>query len=161
MKNLLIITMLLGVGYSECNESNWQEYYPDMQFCNLSGADLEGANLSSANLSVANLQWANLMAANLDGANLTGAVLSEANLEGACVEGALGFTQTDYDGTPILEGCAGTGGNCSFEDTDADGYDDVSYEVGYEDGAESGDLNLDGTDNIQDLVILVGNILNP
>ena len=28
MKNLLLITMLLGVGYSQCNESNWQEYYP-------------------------------------------------------------------------------------------------------------------------------------
>ena len=30
MKNLLLITMLLGVGYSQCNETNWQTYYPDM-----------------------------------------------------------------------------------------------------------------------------------
>ena len=28
-------------------------------------------------------------------------------------------------------------------------------------GAESGDLNLDGADNVQDVVILVNNILNP
>ena len=37
MKNLLFITMLLGVGYSQCNESNWEEYYPDMAYCDLEG----------------------------------------------------------------------------------------------------------------------------
>ena len=42
-----------------------------------------------------------------------------------------------------------------------DNYDDVSYEAGYETGAESGDLNLDGIDNVLDVVILVNNILNP
>ena len=38
-----------------------------------------------------------------------------------------------------------------------DGYDDVSYEA----GAISGDLNLDGGNNILDVVVLVDNILNP
>jgi len=97
--------------------------------------------------------------------------------------------------------------NCSYEDTDEDGYDDVSYEAGannadpcygvvcdddpemicicgectYEDeqgdtgggedcsygdecfetGATSGDLNLDGVDNVLDVVTLVNQILNP
>ena len=39
MKILLIITMLLGVGYSQCNESNWMEYYPNMAGCQLEGAN--------------------------------------------------------------------------------------------------------------------------
>jgi hypothetical protein len=31
--------MLLGVqiGYNQCNESNWQEYYPNMQGCDIVG----------------------------------------------------------------------------------------------------------------------------
>ncbi len=44
------MTLLLSVGYSQCNESNWQEYYPEMQSCDLSGAYLSGANLSGTNL---------------------------------------------------------------------------------------------------------------
>jgi hypothetical protein len=44
-----------------------------------------------------------------------------------------------------------------YTDTDEDGYDDASYDA----GAESGDLNLDGVDNVLDVVILVDNILNP
>ncbi|RMZ48857.1 hypothetical protein EB821_05355 [Candidatus Marinimicrobia bacterium PRS2] len=40
VKSCLIITMLLGTGYSQCNESNWQDYYPNMAGCQLSGADL-------------------------------------------------------------------------------------------------------------------------
>ena len=58
MKNILFITMLLGVGYSQdcdpeadvgyncdCNEYTWQEYYPDMEGCYLVGANLYGADL--------------------------------------------------------------------------------------------------------------------
>ena len=134
MKNLLLnltfTTLLLSVAYSQCNESNWEEYYPEMQGCNLAGADLSYAYLSYADL-------------------------DEADLSGACLEGAIGFTQTNYIGTPILEGCAGTSGDCSYEDTDEDGHDDFSYEA----GATSGDLNLDGTDDILDVVLLINNIL--
>ena len=53
IKSCLIITMLLGVqiGYSQCNESNQEEYYLEMEGCDLEGADLSGANLPGANLS--------------------------------------------------------------------------------------------------------------
>ena len=163
MKNLLFSMILVGAGYSQCNESNWQEYYPEMPECDLSNADLsgaylEGADLNYANLSNAYLNYANLSGANLSGANLEGADLSNAdlnyanlsgayldanlsgaNLSGACLEGAIGFTQNSYVGTPILEGCASGDGDCSFEDTDEDGYDDVSYSA----GAASIDIGLD------------------
>ena len=51
VKSCLIITLLLGVRYSQCNESNWEEYYPEMEECDIEGADLSGANLAGANLS--------------------------------------------------------------------------------------------------------------
>jgi len=172
--NLTFTTLLLSVAYSQCDESNWESYYPDMQGCDLSEADLAGANLYGANLSGAILTWANLEGvylagaylsganlyeATLYGANLTWADLAGAYLEGACLEGAIGFTQTNYFGTPILEGCAFGGGDCSFEDTDADGYDDVSFEEGYILGSTSGDMNLDGEVNIVDIVIHVNLVL--
>ena len=137
------------MAYSQCDESNWESYYPDMEGCNLSWANLEGANLTGADLDEANLSYAYL-----SGANLTGA-----DFEGACLEGAIGFTQTNYLGTPILEGCASGGGDCSFEDIDEDGYDDVSFEEGYISGSTTGDMNLDGEVNIIDIVIHVNLVL--
>ena len=119
MKKILLqltfTAILLSVAYSQCNESNWGVYYPYMEGCDLYGADLTYANLYEANL-------------------------SGADLGGACLEGAIGFTQTNYDGIPILEGCASGGGDCSFEDTDEDGYDDASFAA----GAASVDANNDG-----------------
>ena len=117
IKSCLLITMLLGVGYSQCNESNWEEYYPNMSGSHLVGADLEGVLCWGGAFFV----WAALDGTIFDGANLTYA----------------------------------------YFDENEDEYDDVSYEVGNVDGAESGDLNLDGTDNVLDVVILVDNILNP
>ena len=184
--NLSVMTLLLSVGYGQCNESNWEEYYPNMQSCDLSGhtfpgANFSGVNLTEANLSNMNLSWAqldnanlsladltgsllhyaNLSGANLSGANLSGADLSGAelylaNLSGACLEGSIGFTQTSYDGTPILEGCASGdgGGDCSFEDTDEDGYDDTSFAA----GVASVDANNDGlVDAFPTLSIINGN----
>ena len=138
VKSCLIITMLLGIGYSQdcepdaivgwncdCNEDTWQEYYPNMEGCYLYGAYLVGANLTETNLG-----WADLSGANL--CNLTG--------------------------SPSEDVCEQPDG---ITDNNGDGYDDVSYEVGYETGATSGDLNLDETTNILDIVLLVNNILNP
>ena len=62
VKGCLIITMLLGVGYSQdcdpdvyncdCNEDTWQEYYDSegMEGCYLYGAILTGANFRWATL---------------------------------------------------------------------------------------------------------------
>ena len=182
MKNILFITMLLGFGYSQCNESNWQEYYPNMEGCdleganlymeNLSGADLTEANLMQADLRGADLSNANLLGANLLGANLLQADLSNANLLGAWLGGAYlyqanfsnaNLTDTNcwasfFVGT-ILENTIFDGADLTYAifDENEDTYDDVSYEA----GSESGDLNLDGSNNVLDVVLLVENILNP
>ena len=137
MKKVLFI-ILMGMLYSQCDESNWQDYYPDMQGC-----DLEGAYLSDANLEGANLYLGSLYGATLSGANLQGADLSCVNLS----DSYLYNTELSYT---IWDECGITDGN-------GDCYDDVSYEA----GAESGDLNLDGVDNVLDVVILVDNILTP
>jgi uncharacterized protein YjbI with pentapeptide repeats len=180
VKNILIITMLLGIGYSQCNESNWQEYYPNMAGCDLIGADLEGANLTGADLSGAALVYANLEDANLYGADIYQADLEGANLQGAVLTGAdLYRANLEYANLeePYLIGAdlyganlcnlAGSGsswdgyGGCEqpdgITDNNEDGYDDVSYDA----GATSGDISLDGVHNIIDIVMAVDMLLNP
>ena len=172
VKSCLIINMLLGIGYSQdcepdaivgwncdCNEDTWQAYYPNMEGCYLYGAYLVGANLtetnlgwadlSGANLEGANISWADLTNANLWWANLIGADLSGANLFQANLSGA---NLCNLAGSPSFDVCEE-----SVTDNNGDGYDDVSYDA----GAESGDLNLDGGNDILDIVALVNIILNP
>ena len=48
--------------------------------------------------------------------------------------------------------------NCSYEDTDADGYDDVSYDAGVE-SVVVGDVNGDETYNVMEIVILANCVL--
>ena len=69
MRYLIVITVLLGIGYSQCNESNWEDYY-NSEGHNMEGCDLYDANLPNANLIDANLTGANLYDANLSGAAL-------------------------------------------------------------------------------------------
>ena len=181
MKNILFITMLLGAGYSECNESNWEEYYPDMQGCNLSGADLMLANLSDANLSDANLSEAYLSYASLFNANLTYAYLYEAGLSWAYLyEADLSWANLSYAylyGADLSEAnlsCANLSyaylseanldntiwDECGITDDNADGYDDESYDAGFDIGAMSGDANLDGTLDVLDIVTFIEMIMN-
>ena len=174
MKNLLIITMLLGIGYSQCNESNWQDYYPDMQYCDLSYAILFYANLSNANLSGADLRYANLSYANLSCANLSGANLSNTDLYNTTWD-ECGITDEDGDGYDDVSYEAGANSvipedGIGQSDVDAayvEGYEagagsvdtDAYFDDGYVAGVSSGDHNLDGNLDILDVVYFVQQIL--
>ena len=59
-----------------CNESNWQEYYPNMAECDLAGANLAGANLSNADLTGTWCMGALFVGATLDGTIFDGADLT-------------------------------------------------------------------------------------
>ena len=61
MKKIILMVILTGAVYSQCDVSNWQEYY------NSAGIDMTGCNLIGANLEEVDLSWA----------NLTGAILEE------------------------------------------------------------------------------------
>ena len=145
VKNCLIITLSLGIGYSQCNESNWQEYYFS-EGHNMEGCNLEGADLSGAFLQWATLDFANLEGANLQNADLSGVYLRQANLLGANLLGAnLSNTNLcNLTASPNGDECEELDG---FTDDNNDGYDDVSYEAGYSDGVifgmESVDITID------------------
>ena len=118
MKKIILITMLISAIFaqSDCNESNWQEYYNsqgrDMSDCQLQGAMLRGARLMGADLTGADLTGANitqarLMGADLTGADLTGANFTQARLMGADLIGAnftgaklVGVISGDIRGVP-------------------------------------------------------------
>ena len=153
MRCLIVITVLLGIGYSQCNESNWQEYYNseghNMEGCWLDQAFLPGKDLQYANLSSASLWWTNLnnadlSAETLDFANLMSAQLADINLEEASLCNLVATPAGDY----CYE---------QFQDQNGDHWDDESYDM----DAMSGDVNLDGANDILDVVAMVYNILNP
>ena len=142
MKKLLLITILLGVGYAnECEEWNEEQgtYFNCdcnedtwQDYYNSEGHNMEGCWLRYADLTGASLNFANLAYANLSCANFSGADLNYAYID---------FTIWD---------------ECGITDSNDDGYDDVSYDA----GAESGDLNLDGINNVLDVVALIDIILD-
>lgn len=146
--------------------------YANLQNANLEHSNLNEANLEETNLEGANIDWASLEGANLEGAILTGANLFSANLVGANLSYA-DLSDTDLSGAnlscAILSGTDlnyanlsnTTWDECGAIDENGDGYDDLSYEIGYEAGATSGDLNLDGIHNIIDIVVAVDMLLNP
>ena len=84
MKKIILITMLMSVVFaqSDCNKSNWQEYY------NSDGKDMSECDLRDANLREANLRDANLESADLTGAKLSGAYLERANFSRTDLRGA-------------------------------------------------------------------------
>ena len=147
MKYLLII-LIFNVLNSQCNESNWEEYYPVMTGCNLVGADLEGAYLTCAYLNNANLSGANLYASDLSHSSLIGANLSNANLnqayllgtdiDNACIDGAI-IDTTYTEGTPSIDNCE-------------EYYEEV-------DEIDCYDYNQDGISNILDIMILLNYVI--
>jgi hypothetical protein len=94
MKKIILITMLMSAVFaqSDCNESNWEDYYnsdgKDMSDCDLRDANLTGVKLIGANLTGAKLANADLKGAQLWGADLTGADLERADLTNADLERA-------------------------------------------------------------------------
>ena len=95
-----------------------------------------------------NMEYCWLRQAHLVFANLTGADLRHSDL-----------TETHFYGANLCNLISSSYDVCeeSVADINDDGYDDISYEA----GATSGDLNLDGVDNVLDVVTLVNQILNP
>jgi len=94
MKKTILITMLMSVVFaqSDCNKSNWQEYYnsdgKDMSECDLRDANLRDADLRDADLRDADLRDADLRDADLTGANFSRANFSRANFSRADLRGA-------------------------------------------------------------------------
>jgi len=145
VRSCLIITMLLGVGYSDecedftwfnckCNIDTWQEYY------NSEGHNMEGCWLPEANLNYAVFHGASGRAPFFAGATLVG---------------------TDFNGADLTYAYFDETGECTGnQNLSCDGYDDASYDAGAE-SVDPGDMNDDGANNVQDVVLLVNDILNP
>ena len=126
MKVLLFGMLIISSVYSQCNETNWQEFFPYLMGCSLSGVDFSaeleqtGAycgmiNFSNANLSEASFSGANCYGAIFTEANLAGADLSFASFEDAVFIGAnlsyANLYEADFSGASLegtcLEGAAG------------------------------------------------------
>ena len=101
MKKIILITILMSAVFaqSDCNESNWGEYYAS-DGRNMSECDLRGANIRGANLNLANLKEADIDGANLRGATLRSANLRYATLRSTFLEGA-DLTEADLEGAVL------------------------------------------------------------
>ena len=59
MKNFYLKTftifMFISVIIAQCDSNNWQEYYPNLQGCQLENADLSGQNMWFGDFTSANL----------------------------------------------------------------------------------------------------------
>ena len=115
-KNWIYFFSIFAICYTQdCNQNNWQQFSPDLENCNLEGANiawedlssfnLSGANLSNSNLPGSNFSYADLSNANLSNADLTWAVLIGANLTNADLSesslGAADFTGADLSGANL------------------------------------------------------------
>jgi uncharacterized protein YjbI with pentapeptide repeats len=147
MKKIILITMLMSAVFaqSDCNKSNWQEYY------NSDGKDMSECDLRDANLREANLRDANLESADLTGAKLSGAYLERANfsrtdLRGADLTGAFlaDVISSDIKGRPksLPDGWSLFDGTLiNDEGENLTPPDDMMT-----DGDEPDDMNADGDD---------------
>tara|TARA_Y100001970_G_C14244013_1_gene866796 strand:+ start:70 stop:846 length:777 start_codon:yes stop_codon:yes gene_type:complete len=257
MKKLILLIVCLSFVYTQCNETNWQEYAPNLIDCTFTDADLSNndfsnmyffntmfidsdfsnssfldsyfektyainSDFSSSDFSNAQqgTQEAIFINCNLSGANFEGyyeylyllfSDINSANFENvyflACefigsnfknanfeyIEDSMfgwnnniinnyfcDYTgnnisnsfdadfeyQENYEYGNIFENCpewepyfSNYGQECPYEDLNWDGFDDMSFDFGYDFGAISGDNNLDGLVNIVDIINLVNIIL--
>ena len=115
MKRLFLISCILSFVYTQCDPTNWQQYSPNLEYCdledvniawtdlsgfNLSGANLTGANLTGSVFSYANLNNATLMDADLTWTTFFQATLINANLSGSGL-GAADFTSANLSGANL------------------------------------------------------------
>ena len=130
MNRTAFFLIATAIVYSQdCNQNNWQQYSPHLQYCdledvniawedlsgfdffganltnsNLTGSNFSGANLSSAVLINADLTWTTLVGANFSNANLSGAGLGAADFTGANLFGA-NLTGTTIFNTNFTNAC--------------------------------------------------------
>ena len=118
MRYVLFMFIAASVVYTQdCNANNWQQYSPNLEYCDLEDANIAWIDVSDFNFFGANLTNANLTGSNFSGSNLTNAILidadltwttfigsnlTDANLSGAAL-GAADFTDANLSGA-ILYG---------------------------------------------------------
>ena len=82
MKNFYLKTFtiffFISVIIAQCDSNNWQDYYPNLQGC-----QLENADLSSQNMWFGDFTCANLTNANLSFAQIGDAIFVNAQMQGA------------------------------------------------------------------------------
>ena len=105
---IILIINFFTLIYSQCDSESWEDYFPNLDGCSLSGADLYGqdfsyASLDDADLSVANLATCDFTGASLENANLSNANTWNANFTDALMCGVDLSSLTNYIGNPILD----------------------------------------------------------
>jgi len=175
-----------GCNLNEANLAGVDLSGVDLENSQFENANLTGANLSNANLAYTNFEGANLESATLSNAicwnaNFTDANLSLMNSGNADFLNAV-FTGSNmygsfwggvsYNGNPWADNSTGnlnmsnlcnisispSGDICASPliDNNQDGFDDSSFN----EGAMTGDVNLDNTLDVLDIVISVNMIIN-
>jgi uncharacterized protein YjbI with pentapeptide repeats len=78
-----------SVLYSQdCNADNWQQYSPNLEYCDLEDANIAWMDVAGFNFLGANLSNANLIGSDFSGANLTDAYLVDSDLTWTSFVGA-------------------------------------------------------------------------
>ena len=108
MKKIILMVILIGTVYSQCNQNNWQEYYNsenhNMVGCNLDGIRLEEFNLEGANLSLDDSLVGRMEGEKLGETNLEGASLINASLEGIISKDIVGTPRFLPKGWSLVNG---------------------------------------------------------
>ena len=101
MKHLSLVSLfVISFVYSQCNQNNWQQHSPNLEYCNLENVNIAWEDLSGFNFTGANLINSNLVGSNFSGANLTNAILVEADLTWAVLSFA-DLTNADLTGSSL------------------------------------------------------------
>ena len=163
MKKIIFIIALTAACYSQCNESSYTEYYPDLQGCDLSDASLSFASLANANLQGADLSGAFLDQSSLADANLTGANLFQTVIVDTYCQGAIfndiiqdgngakyvqiqssNLTEASFVGADLTNGI--------FRNNNLEGVDFSSSKMGTENSTSSMSFYMDYTEPMDNIL---------